>query len=258
MKLISYMINEILKKLEFNDKEIKVYLAILKHGKIAPADLAKITDINRTTVYSVAKELINKRVITEDLGGSVVYFVASPPQDLVQIVKKEEKQLETKKGLVENAIKELSNIVGQTKYSIPKIVFVAEEDLENYLYKQSPIWSESMIKQDKTWWGFQDSDLVRYYEKWIDWYWELGPSKEINLKLLSNESAEDLKRKKFPRRKIKFWNQSKDFNATVWIVGNYLVMIVTSQEPKYLVEIHDETLANNMRLFFKGVWNELN
>ena len=251
------MINDILKKLDFSDKEIELYLAILKHGKIAPADLAKATGINRTTVYSVSKELIKKGVITEDLGGSVAYFLASPPQDLNQIAKKEEKVLEEKKGLINNAIKELTNLAGQTKYSIPKIVFVAEEDLENYLYKQTPTWNASMLTQDKTWWGLQDSSFVRYYEKWIDWYWESGASKDINLKILSNESAEDLKRKKYPRRKIKFWPQSQDFNAAVWIVGDYLVMVVTSLEPHYLVEIHDETLASNLRSFFKGVWNDL-
>lgn len=251
------MINDILRQLGFSSKEIEVYLAILKHGKIAPADLAKTTGINRTTIYSVSKELVKKGIITEDLGGSVVYFVASTPQDLGLIAKKEEKQLEEKRGLIDNAIKELATIVGQTKYSIPKIVFVAEEDIENYLYKQTPIWNKSIMGQDKTWWGFQDSNFVRFYEKWIDWYWESGSPKEVNLKLLSNESAEDLKAKKYPRRKIKFWNQSKDFNATVWIIGNYLVMIVTSQNPHYLVEIHDETLANNLRLFFKGVWTDL-
>lgn len=251
------MINDILKKLEFGDKEIDVYLAILKHGKITPADLAKATGVNRTTVYSVSKELIHKGVIAEDLGGSVLYFVASPPQNINQIVKKAEKKLEEKRELANNAIKELAALVGQTKYSIPKIVFIAEDDLENYLYKQTPVWNESMLAQDKTWWGFQDNGFVRYYEKWIDWYWDSGISKEINLKLLSNESAEDLKGKKYPHRKIKFWNKSKDFNATVWIIGDYLVMIVTSQEPRYLVEIHDTTLADNLRLFFKGIWSEL-
>lgn len=252
------MINDILKQLAFSDKEIEVYLAILKYGKIAPADLAKATGINRTTIYSVSKELIKKGVITEDLGGSVVYFVASPPQDLTLIAKKEEKQLEEKKSLITNAIKELTDLAGQTKYAIPKIVFMAEDELENYLYKQTPIWNESIMAHDKTWWGFQDSGLVRYYEKWIDWYWQsAGTPKDLNLKLISNEAAEELKAKQFTHRKIKFWKQAKDFNATTWVIGNYLVMVVTNESPRYLVEIHDETLANNMRLFFKGVWNDL-
>ncbi len=251
------MINDILKKLGFGDKEIEVYLAILKNGKIAPADLAKTTGINRTTIYSVTKELIQKGVIAQDLGGSVTYFVATPPGDLNQIAKREEKQLEEKKGLIDSAIKELATLAGQTKYSIPKIVFVAEEDLDNYLYKQTPIWIESILANDKTWWGFQDSNLVRYYEKWIDWTWESGLSKEVNLKLLSNESAEELKDKQFPRRKIKFWKEAKEFDSTLWIAGDYLIMVVTNQSPHYLVEIHDATLAHSLRLVFKGIWNGL-
>lgn len=251
------MLNETLKKLNFTDKEIEVYLAILQQGKISPTDLAKITNINRTTVYSVVKELVKKGVINEDLGGKSLYLIAKPPQDMKQIVKKEEKKLAEKSLLIDRAIDELKKVASATKYSIPKIVFIAEDDLENYLYKQTPIWNESILKYDGVWWGFQDYNFVKSYERWIDWYWESGSPKEMNLKLLSNKVAEEIKEKKFPRRKIKFWSKSKDFTSTVWILGDYLVMIVTSQRPYYLVEIHDSTLAHNMREVFKGIWNEL-
>lgn len=61
-----------------------------------PTDIAKTTNINRATVYSIAKELIKKAVIAEDLGGKSRYLVALPPQDLDQLVKKEEKKIEQK------------------------------------------------------------------------------------------------------------------------------------------------------------------
>ena len=253
------MINTLLKQLGFGDKESEVYLTILKHGKIAPADLAKATGINRTTVYSVAKELISKGVIAEDLGGTALYYVAAPIKDLGLIIKKEEKKLEEKKSLVDSAIKELAGLASQSKYFIPKIVFVAEEDLENYLYKQTPVWNESIMSRDGTYWGFQDSSFVRYYEKWIDWYWEAGnPPKELVLQLLSNEAAEKLKGKHFAKRKIKFWSKADKFNSAMFALGDYIVMIVTSQSPHYLVEIHDQTLAENLRLIFRGIWKEIN
>jgi len=248
------MIEEILKKLGFSEKEAVVYLAILQHGKVLPADLAKITNINRTTVYSVIKELISKGVVNEDLGGENLYLVARPPQDLNQIISKEEKALEEKKGLIGKAINELNNLTKNTRYSIPKIVFIGEDDLENYLYKQTPAWNESIKKADGCWWGFQDQSFVRYFEKWIDWYWQSGSPKEMKLKLLSNEAAEEIKDKKYPNRKIKFWKESDAFTSTVWINGDYLVMIVTGGTPRYLVEIHDAVLAHNMREVFKGIW----
>src|SRR3989338_3820252 len=69
------MLHSLLKQLDFNDKEITIYLAILEKGKINPSEVAQITGINRTTVYSVAKELIRRGIVSEDLGASPRLFV---------------------------------------------------------------------------------------------------------------------------------------------------------------------------------------
>ena len=83
------MLQQLLKQLEFSEKESQVYLAVLAQGKILPVDVAKITNINRATVYSVAKELIKKGVIAEDLGGKARYLVALPPKDLDKLATKQ-------------------------------------------------------------------------------------------------------------------------------------------------------------------------
>jgi len=73
------MIQENLKKLGFSTKEVNIYLTILENGKISPANIADITKINRSTVYSIAKQLAKLGLISEDIGGSQRYFVAKPP-----------------------------------------------------------------------------------------------------------------------------------------------------------------------------------
>lgn len=105
--------------------------------------------------------------------------------------------------------------------------------------------------------GFQDETFVKHYEKWIDWYWEEGSPPGINLKLLSNKVAENIKQKKFSNRQIKYWGASDTFTATTWINGDYIVMLVTNQRPNYLVEIHDAVMAQNFREMFKGIWEML-
>src|SRR3990167_385222 len=248
------MIQDILKQLNFTDNEAAVYLAILQQGKITPADLAKTTNVNRTTVYSIAKELIKRGLISEDLGGTTRYLIARAPQDLEQLVTREEKKLAQKKQLVSAAVKELQSYTKNAQYSIPKIVFVADDDVENQLYKRVKDWNDSIMERDGVWWGFQDQNLVANYEKWIDWYWQMSAPEGLSLKLISNKSAEELKEKKFPRRKIKFWPEGKDFTATTWICGDYVIMMVTQKRPHYMVEIHDAALAQNLRAMFAGIW----
>jgi hypothetical protein len=184
-----------------------------------------------------------------------MFLVAKPPQDLESLAQKEEKQLSEKRAIIKNAIEELQAITKSTQYTIPKIVFVAQDEVEAHLYKQTPIWDKSILKYDATWWGFQDHSFVAAYEKWIDWYWEKASHPTTKLKHLSNEPAEKIKKKKYSRRQINFWEESHNFTATTWILGDFVVMIVTNQRPHYLVEIHDSALAHNMREVFKGIWN---
>lgn len=252
------MIEQQLKNLGFSDKEVTVYLALLRSGKTSPATLAKLTGINRTTVYSVAKELQNRGVITEDLGTKKSELLALPPSDLVVLAQREERQLAEKKRAIESAIKELEIVAQQTKYSIPKITFIEEDGIEAYLYQRTPEWNRSLKEVNPTWWGFQDDTFVQHYGKWISWYWEQASDPAIDLKLLSIETDVEkrMQAKGYQNRKIRFWAGLK-VDATTWINGDYLVMIVTNQRPHYLVEIHDATLARNQRAVFQRIWRTL-
>ena len=250
------MIQELFKKLGFSDKEIDIYLVILQNGKISPNDLAKITKIKRTTVYSVVNELKNKGVVSQDFSQAKTYIAALPPEDIINIIKKEEKEIERKKGVINELVAELKNITGEVKYSIPKIRFISEEELESFLYKQTEKWNESMLKTEPLWNGFQDNSFVEYYQKWVDWYWKQDSSKKIKLQLLTNQSLTEkqLKKINYPNREVKFYKKSHTFSATTWITGEYMIMVVTNQRPHYAIEIKNSVLTSNQREIFKDLW----
>lgn len=251
------MSKQVLGKLGFSDKESEVYLALLQHGTMTPAEIAKLTRISRPTVYSVSKELVKKGVVIEDLGGSSRSLIAKQPEDLAILINREQKALDVKKATVQSAIGELKKIAQSSKYSIPKIVFIPEEEIEGYLYKQAPAWNAS-IKETKTmYWGFQDPSLVEHYQEWIDWYWQ--QENPPVLQLLSNESniEEIMKTKGYTNRRIRFWSGASAFTATTWVMGDYIAMINTRHHPFSLIEIHDAMMAENMRQLFSGVWRSL-
>ncbi len=252
------MINELLAKLGFSDKEIQVYLAVLENGKIAPAQVATLTKIKRSTVYAVAKELLKRGVITEDVEGSGGYLVALPPEHLGSALEKEEQVMVEKKKLIKEAVAELEHIPKSKSYSVPKMRFIDEYNVKDFLYKQTPIWEESMKKEKElTWWGFQDHTFVEHkdFGGWVEWYWNRAP-KEYDLKLISNDSEieEKMKSKDISRRVIRFWKKNFKFTGTYWILGEYVVFIMSKQRPYYLVETRDAVYAENMREVFKNIW----
>src|SRR3989344_7380726 len=178
---------KVLKELGLGEKEQVIYKLILEYGKIAPALLARLAKINRTTVYSVADELVEKGLIEEDWGGKVLYYLPVRDEGLQRIITKEKEKAEEKERAVRELGEIIKNIPASKTYSVPKIRFVEEDDLEKYLYEATPRWYESMQTTDTTWYGFQDHTFAEKFEKWIDWSWNCAPQ-PIKLKLLTNQS----------------------------------------------------------------------
>jgi sugar-specific transcriptional regulator TrmB len=243
-----------LENLGFSAKEIQVYLAIIKLGKTTPAEVAKVTKIGRPTVYNLAKSLISKGVIAEDKADAILHLVALPPEGLRASIERSKVELSKRESLVDGAIEELGLIQSGESYPVPRLRFVEENELRDYLFQSAMKWNESVISKDGVWYGFQDHSFVENYEDWIDWTVKKFKGMKYEVKLFSNASKiEEKLEGKIPERNIKFLKSSR-FTATTWVVGDYLVMISTSKAPFYLVEIHDALMAENMREVFKNMW----
>lgn len=252
-------IQQTLKKLGFNDKEVKVYLTLLKHGKTKPSILAKMTKLNRATLYNVANSLVSKGIIVEDRSGNTLCFTPLPPNNLVSLVEQSKREIKEKESLIKNAVDELSLITADKIYPVPKIRFVEENDLEKYLFDNLTKWQEAIIESDGIWWGFQDQSFPANYEKWLDHTWETPQSKFTNYRAQFFSDATEIEKKlksKYPnsKREVKPLAETH-FTANTWVCGDFLVMIVTNQRPFYLLEIHDKILAHNTREILKKLWS---
>ncbi len=240
-----------------NQTEIAIYLALLEYGKITPANISRVTGINRSTTYAAASELMKKGIIEEDLTGKTKYLLALPPERLKDYTEKKIDELRKQETIIKGLIPELEMLPKSGSYSIPKVQFVDGDDVEDFLYKRSPVWEKSMRDtNERTWWGFQDHAFVEKYGKWVLWYWNQS-KEDINLKLFTNESVieEKMKEKNISRRQLKSWT-GDNFTSTQWILGEYIVSIVARGKLNYLVQIRDKVLADSMRNLTKNLWKK--
>jgi DNA-binding MarR family transcriptional regulator len=252
------MIEDQLKKIGLSDKEVSVYLCILQHQKILPSRVAALTAINRPTVYSVSKELAKKGLIAEDIAGSAKYLVALGEESLNNLAKQEENKLTELKHQLPEVINALREMPKGGKYSIPRIRFIDEPQLRDFLKQESPIWAKSALAGDKAWWGFQDDTLLEHYQDWADYFWTTFPS-TIKLNLFTNKKEIETKvmaRKTYSdQRHIKYLENNAEFTATHVVVGDYILFIMTHERPHYLIEIYDRVMAENTRQVFKRLWD---
>lgn len=82
------MFEKFLEELGLSDKESKVYLALLEVETDSVIDLAKKTDINRTTIYPVLESLSKKGLISEVKVDKKIRYAAESPERLETYVER--------------------------------------------------------------------------------------------------------------------------------------------------------------------------
>lgn len=97
----------ILRKLNFSDKEAQIYLALLNLGPSSVRKLAEFCDLNRGTTYDCLKELQERGVVNFYDKDSKQHFVAENPAVLSALLKNQEKELSDVQKQLEKMIPEL-------------------------------------------------------------------------------------------------------------------------------------------------------
>ena len=253
-------ISNIFHELGFTDSQLAVYTALAGFGKARANQVAKKTELPRSTVYSVLESLIPTGLVSIDESSSVRFFIANPPQVLKQFIKTEKERtiskFQAKEELAEVASNMLLPFFQERSYSIPKMQFIeGEANIQNMLYESSNTWQESISSYDLTWWGYQDHNFVEQYREWLNYYWnQMLPTETV--KLLTNKSSIEKELKgQVERRNVKIVKKEYEFSSTIWVLGEYIVSISTRQKPHYAFQIKDTAFSDNLRKLFQMYWN---
>lgn len=108
-------LDKLLKQLGFSTNQAKVYLASLESGVASAAKIAERSGLQRTTTYSVLKELVKESIVGKSEYHGKDRFVAEPPDKLLAMAS----ELQTK---VKAALPEFKALYNQSEVK-PKIVF---------------------------------------------------------------------------------------------------------------------------------------
>ena len=101
----------VFKKLGLSDKEIKVYLGLIKSGAISVRGLSGRVSLNRGTVYDTLKRLQAKGLVSYYLHETKQKFVAEEPDKLMKLLQEKEEKLEEIKDTFVSLIPELRSLM---------------------------------------------------------------------------------------------------------------------------------------------------
>jgi sugar-specific transcriptional regulator TrmB len=256
------MIQQLFDSLGISHNEALVYTALAEVGKASPASLAKTTRIPRSSVYTALDALLKRGLVAVEKSQDTSLYLINRPEALIRMVESEREEFAKLSKEKELAAQELIPLLTpyfqNRNYNIPKLQFFeGTANVRSMLYEYTPEWQASVAKYDYTWWGYQDHYFVQEYSGWLAEYWESMHAEE-KIQLLSNRS--DIERKlknKVRGRTIKAAPKRCEFSSTIWILGDYVVTIMTRQQPHYAVMLKDSVFAANQRMLFRMLWDEI-
>jgi sugar-specific transcriptional regulator TrmB len=151
---------QILQKLGLNEKESKVYLALLTLGQSSAHSIARVSGLKRPTTYLILEDLRTRGLVLKMPGSKKQMFSARSPQELIH---------EMKKNLAdaEYALPELMDIYSGGNARVKTVHFEGVEGIKQLMeYRSKEMQGEELV-------GFYatdlnaDPELVRYFKE--DW-----------------------------------------------------------------------------------------
>lgn len=253
------MLEEGLQQLGLSAKEVSVYLSIAEIGKASAHSLAKRTGIARATVYFVLDQLEQRGLVGKEQKSSTTFYSAAAPSALRRMIEREQKAVQQKARLAEELVEAIQPYFKSTNYSVPRLRFYeGKEAVESMLYDNIESWRDSMKKLDFTWWGYEDKNFPDEYRSFFQWYWKRSYPREASgekVRIFSDTPWAETAEKYFSDTIFKPVPKGYDFTTSIWILGEYIIVLMTRHEPHYAFQIFDPVFSRNIKVVFEMLWN---
>ncbi len=237
-------LNEKLEQIGLNQRESSVYLALLERGDCLVSEIAKTTKINRSLLYSILDNLVNKGVTTYIIKNNIRFYRAVEPNKILSILKEKE-------NVFESILPQLMSIQKpMTKKPIVEIL-EGKEGIKTIL--------NDVLRVNKEWFAFNIpgkgpevlGPMAHLFEK------ERQKTKII-LNVICVRTKEGLRRgKEFSQMKytkVRYTPEIYESPASNWIYGNRTVVIFWYKEFPFAIRIIDKNLAESYKNHFKLLW----
>jgi sugar-specific transcriptional regulator TrmB len=237
---IDPMERDVLQELGLNDKEAMIYLELLKEKTCAASKLAKLTRINRTTVYLELTNLIHKGLVSYVIKDSKRYFQAASPEKLIEM-------LDTKKAKVESILPTLKAL-GKSAEPFHIEVFEGKVGIKTF-YQDILNHAKEVLAFGVTGNAF---DVLRYdFPHFVKKF----EKAKITARYLANKSAERLLASLPKAVKIKYLPEKHVSNITTIIYADKIAIQSLLKNDIFVILITDTQLAQGYKNYFEFMWN---
>jgi len=237
-------------RLGLNNNEAKVYLALLRKGTASAGELIKITEFHRNIVYDNLEKLIDKGLVSYILEGKRKVFQANPPENITEMLDKEQEKLNEKKKIAEEIKKSISKIISTQGLEQEATIFRGIRGIKFLLQNTLDIGKDYYV------FGAPKSSLDIMGTTYWENYNMKREKKKILIKMIFNEDLREWSDKiTSSLTRIKFLPKKFDSLTETMIYGDNVVIIVWSEKPIATL-IKDKNIAKSYKQYFNILWKQ--
>jgi sugar-specific transcriptional regulator TrmB len=239
-------------QLEFTEKEIATYGALLELGASSVQDIARQTGINRVSIYAAIDELKAKGMVAESRKGKKKLFVAENPDSIMELIHLRKAKLREEENNLQNSILPMLKAINIRQENKPQIKFF--EGLEG-IYK---IYDEYILKSSDVI-GCGSYDSVMKISSWKEEKKYIEKMRERKILYRGILEDTELNRQFGEISKgvmhNKFLPIGEKVSADILVFGSMVALI--SYEKKSATLIEDESIAESIRMYLRFMWERL-
>ncbi len=181
------MIEKTLHNLGWSDKQIKVYLTLLKLGPSPVRTIGTEAGINRGTTYDILKALREEGVVAYFHKKTRQYFVAEDPEKLLTTVDAKKEELSRARTSLEQAIPQMRSLHASGGQ---KPVSMLYEGLEGVRYILNDVLARSVEANDKSYYAYSSADVRSHLYSAMPKFNDKRKAKNISVKVIGFEQGE--------------------------------------------------------------------
>ena len=242
------MDTKILKEIGLTDNEIKVYLIMLEEDENLASTIADKTKINRSLMYTILNNLIEKGMASYVVKENRKYFRATDPEKILNILKEKEELIKKQEEAVKNILPDLR------KLKLPR-----EEEVKVEIYKgkegnKTLLDDILRVGEDYLCLGYSGLSLgiiPYYFMHWHKRRVKIG----IKRKIITKEQMRDNKAMKWGLTSVRYVPDELNIPISTMIYGNKVwTMLPSGKNDQVSILIESKDITNSYRNYFNLLW----
>ena len=230
------MLKNVLKELNFSEKEVAIYLTLLEIGQEKAGGIAKKANITRTTVYDILDSLLKKGLVNKYKKGAATYYGALDPNRLLTYIDREmessQDKLKKQKEEIKNLLPELISRQN-TNNAKPKVQFYEGEKGMREAYEDTLSAKDGIIAYANV--KTMHEGLPNFFPT----YYKRRSEENVFIRAIlpQNEASKDrAERDQEEKRQSRFLPEDKTFSPEVNIYNNKMLIASWKEKMAIIIE----------------------